>query len=100
MTTTTRTTTTTRILKAGAPVHAFTLTWIAQTYGVAAAKAVDDASGPCPKCGHNTYGGVVCFGCDRQPTDEVDDPADDAGYGWMSVAAEGRDYGHDGGNDG
>ena len=86
-------------LQPGSPVTAYTLSHIAHNYGDAAAKAVDAASGPCPVCALHTFGAVVCNGCRREPNDDVLNVADDAGYGWHSVAREGRDYGDTGGYD-
>ena len=72
-------------IKPGSPVTAFTLSFIVTNYGTAAARAVNDASGPCPDCGLHTFGAVKCRACAPQPDAEEGSirelDADSAGYG-------------------
>ena len=88
-----------RIIRAGHRITADVLAWVTREYGLNEARWVDTMSAPCPVCAINTYGGIVCDRCavlaDPPAVDDVYDPADDAGLGWHSVAAEGRDYGHE-----
>ena len=59
-------------IKPGSPVTAFTLQAVVRECGLAAARAVDEVSGPCPVCGLNTFGGVVCLGCQSKQGDETE----------------------------
>jgi hypothetical protein len=103
MTTTTRTAPAqvalARIIRPGHRVTADVLAWIARDYGLNEARWTDAMSAPCPVCAINTYGGVTCDVCaeraDPPDADDALDVADDAGYGYISVAREGRDYGHE-----
>lgn len=83
------------LLQPGDRVTAATLATITAEIGRNTAMMVDEASGPCPVCGLNTYRvNLLCNECAAEPYEDARAlDADAAGYGYRAGGADAGDRG-------